>query len=177
VLRGRAARSIGSDRTLKEDVSDPQAIKLHLRRAAERIARRVRAKSYVAGGIRVRLKTSRFELLSRQQLLPKPADTAAAFYNTACKLLAQFDHPGPFRLVGMAAFDLDWRDQPLQMDLFESTGPRQLETTIDQLIARFGSDTVVRAADLLQPGTVSSNGVNLDFLDVRDGERVARPGR
>ena len=175
VARGRTSKSIGSDRTLHQDVSHPQEIKPHLRRAAERIARRVRAKTYVAGGIRVRLKTTKFELLSRQQLLAKPSDTATAFYAAACKLLAQFDHPGPFRLVGMTAFDLDWRDQPLQMDLFESPGSRQLETTIDQLIARFGSNTVMRAADLLHPGNISSNGVNLDFMDVRDGERVSQP--
>ena len=36
----------------------------------------------------------------------QPDDTAAAFYDTGCRLLEQFDHPGPFRLVGMAAFDL-----------------------------------------------------------------------
>lgn len=177
VARGRTSRSIGSDRTLRKDVSHPHDIKPHLRRAAERIARRVRAKAYMAGGIRVRLKTAQFDMLTRQQQLPAPADTASAFYATACRLLSQFDHPGPFRLVGMAAFDLDWRQQPLQMDLFESAGPRRLETTIDQLITRFGKDTVMRAADLNHQGTVSSNGVNLDFMDVRDGERVSQPGR
>ncbi len=177
VARGRTSKSIGSDRTLSADVSNPADIKVHLRRAAERIARRVRAKSYVAGGIRVKLKTTQFELLTRQQHLPKPADTASAFFETACKLLEHFDHRGPFRLVGMAAFDLDWRQQPLQMDLFESANPRRLETTIDQLIERFGKNTVMRAADLNHHGTVSNNGVNLDFMDVRDGERVSQPGR
>ena len=47
--------------------------------------------------------------------------------------------------------------------------------TVDDLIDRFGSDVVVRASDLSHPGTVSKNGVNLDFLDYRDGERVSAP--
>ena len=69
VRRTRVAKSIGSDRTLRADVSQREDIELHLRRAADRIARRVRSKGYVAGGVRVRLKTSRFELLARQRSL------------------------------------------------------------------------------------------------------------
>ena len=177
VLRGRAAKSIGSDRTLSSDVSKREDIEVHLRRAADRIARRVRAKNYVAGGIRVRLKTTGFEMLTRQRQLTKPADTAQAFLAVSRQLLNEFDHPGPFRLVGMAAFDLDWRDQALQKDLFEDPVRRDLETTIDDLIDRFGKDVVTRARDLDHPGTVSANGVNLDFLDYRDGERVSTPGQ
>ncbi|MGI9289148.1 MAG: DNA polymerase IV [Pseudomonadales bacterium] len=175
VKRGRTAKSIGSDRTLSKDVSRRADIELHLRRTAERIARRMRAKHYVAGGIRVRLKTATFEMLSRQIRLPKPDDTAAAFFAAAKTLLDGFNHPGPFRLVGLAAFDLDWRQQPLQSDLFEDH-QRDLETAIDHLIDRFGKGVVMRAKDLGHAGTISDQGVNLDFLDYRDGERVSTPG-
>jgi DNA polymerase-4 len=176
VLRGRTARSIGSDRTLSQDVSGREEIMVHLRRAAERISRRVRGKKYVARGIRVRLKSSKFEMFTRQRLLPAPDDTAEAFLVVAGQLLDEFDHPGPFRLVGMAAFDLDWRQQPAQIDLFEDSSVRQLETTIDDLIDRFGKDVVMRARDLGHSGTIAHDGVNLDFLDTRDGERVSKPG-
>ena len=175
VQRGRGAKSIGSDRTLSKDVSAREDIVRHLRRSAERIARRVRAKNYTAGGIRVRLKTNKFEMLTRQRQLSKPADTAESFLNIAKQLLDEFDHPGPFRLVGMAAFNLHWRDEPSQADLFDDPTERELETTVDDLIDRFGSDVVVRASDLSHPGTVSKNGVNLDFLDSRDDERVSTP--
>ncbi len=175
VLRGRGAKSIGSDRTLGEDVSKREDILVHLRRSAERIARRVRAKDYVAGGIRVRLKTSRHELLTRQRHLPRPDDTAEAFLDLGRQLLDEFDHPGPFRLVGMTAFDLTWRSQPAQMDLFADGAKRQLESTIDDLIDRFGKGVVTRARDLGHHGTLSDSGVDLDFMDYRDGERVTRP--
>lgn len=175
VSRGRGAKSMGSDRTLGEDVSSKEDILVHLRRSAERLARRARGKSYVAKGVRVKLKTTGFELLTRQRLLPRPADTAEAFIHVAEQLLDDFYHPGPFRLVGMALFELSWRDAPEQLDLFADEGKRKLETTIDQLAERFGSDVVIRARDLGRSGTVMKDGVTLDHLDFRDGERVSKP--
>lgn len=175
VSRGRTARSLGSDRTLAKDVSDRAEIRKHLRRAAERIARRLRTKQYVASGVRIRLKTTRFELLSRQVSLPQPVDTAKAILAVADKLLAKFHHAGPFRLVGMAVFDLDWSDSPTQLDLFSDPHQRRLETAMDELNERYGADVLYRASDLDHPGTISSNGVNLDFLDYREGERVSTP--
>lgn len=172
-VRGsRAAKSIGSDRTLGADVSSRSDIERHLRRAAERIARRVRAKGYLARGVRVRLKTARFEMLTRQRLLATPSDLAAEYLAVAKSLLGEFDHPGPFRLVGMAVFDLSWRTAPRQLDLFEDHARRELDATIDRLIERFGRDVVMRARDLGQRG-VNANGVNLDFLDERAPEGVA----
>ncbi|HIG40672.1 MAG TPA: DNA polymerase IV [Gammaproteobacteria bacterium] len=177
VLRGRAARSIGSDRTLGQDISSHKDIEVHLRRSAQRIARRIRKKDYVAGGVRVRLKTNKFEMFSRQRQLKKPIDTAEAIFSTGKQLLKEFNHPGPFRLVGMAAFDLHWRCEPQQLDFFEDPVGRDLETTIDDLLDRFGEHVITRARDLGNSGNVMSDGVNLDFLDHRDGERVSAPAK
>ncbi len=175
VERGRSARSMGSDRTLSRDVSRPEDIQRHLQRAADRLARRLRKKNYVARGVRIRLKTTAHQLLSKQRQLTHPSDTAATFHATACELLREFDHPGPFRLVGMALFDLDWRDEPQQLALFSQPETRRLEATIDTLLERFGKDALVRGSDLGSAGTVHKDGMNLDFMDVRDGERVSRP--
>ena len=206
VSRGRSARSMGSDRTLSEDVSKREDIVAHLRRSAERIARRMRGKDYVARGVRVRLKTTNSELLSRQRTLPKPIDTADALLGAAVPLLDAFDHPGPFRLVGMAAFDLSWRGDPTQLDMFDALQVkkpaerrvreasatnerltrsaaqsvrdgtrRDLEATLDELAEKFGGDVLVRASDLGRKHTVMKDGVNIDYLDYRDGERVSSP--
>ena len=182
VHRGRQAKSIGSDRTLSQDVSKTEEIERHLHRAAERIARRLRGKSYVARGVRVRLKTTQHQLKSRQIQLTHTVDTADQLFKVAQDLLREFDHPGPFRLVGMAAFDLQWREQPAQLDLFENSQHRRLETTMDAVLKKFGKDTIVRARDLPGPnkagtpgGNIADGGVNLDFLDYRDGERVSSP--
>ncbi len=166
VVRRPVARSIGSDRTLEADVHRGPELERHLRRAAERIARRVRAKHLLARGVRVRLKTTDFTLLTRQRHLPAPTDTAEVILAAAKELLPAFTHPGPFRLVGLAAFALESRDASSpQQELFAGTPRRALEKTIDRLDQRFGQGTVMRAKDLDARGTVHERGVNLDFLD------------
>jgi DNA polymerase-4 len=54
----RRSHSMGSERTLNEDVVERVDIERHLQRSADRIARRLRRKDLLAGGVRVRLKTS-----------------------------------------------------------------------------------------------------------------------
>ena len=51
-----------------------------------------------------------------------------------------------------------------------------LDQMIDRLIDRYGNGVIVRATDLRDSGTASDRGMNLDFLDYREGERVSRPG-
>ncbi|MEM9622170.1 MAG: hypothetical protein AAF993_11005, partial [Pseudomonadota bacterium] len=68
-----------------------------------------------------------------------------------------------------------WQQQASQLDLFTNHRQHNLERTLDALITRYGKGAVTRARDLKDAGTVARDGVNLDFLDYRDGERVARP--
>jgi len=165
VARGRKAKSLGSDRTLNQDISTRAEIEQHLKRSAERIARRLRRKRLLAGGVRVRLKTSDFKLLSRQCTLPEPTDVAATLVAAAVRLLERFDHPGPFRLVGMAAHSLVEPDASSQLGLLENTSDRRLETTLDAVAARFGDSALRRARDV---DTLADDTPDLDFLAERD---------
>lgn len=168
----RGAGSIGSERTLNRDIRDLSEIQSHLRRSADTIARRLRNKSWVAGGVRVKLKTSEFQLLTRQAQLSEPTDVADVLYSKAAELLGAFEHAGPFRLVGMAAFGLKTAQDPLQLGLL-SLGDRErrLESALDRIAERFGDDAIHRAGDL---GTHLGTGPspNLDFLD---GEGLDEP--
>ena len=65
----------------------------------------------------------------------------------------------------MAAFDLVERQGDRQLDLFEDHASRELETTVDDLLQRFGRGVLMRARDLADWGTVANDGVNLDYLD------------
>ena len=169
VHRTHVAKSIGSDQTLVADVSRREDIELHLRRSADRIGRRLRAKGYVARGVRVRLKTRRFQMLSRQCKLQRPIDLGGELLAAGQSLLDRFGDAGPFRLVGMAAFDLAVRDGDRQLDLFEDLAARELETTVDDLMQRFGRGVLMRARDLAESDTVVGDGVNLDYLERVDG--------
>ena len=162
---GRKAKSIGSENTLASDVSDKGEIKRHLRRSADKIARRLRSKGLVASGVGVKLKTADFKSLTRQKHLAEPTDVADQLYTIGEQLLHDFGHSGPFRLVGMVAYDLAPAGGPAQGGLFDTFGRRrQLEVALDGLAARFGGQVVQRGEDLgVEHGTTLTP--NLDFLD------------
>lgn len=164
VARRRSARSMGCDRTLSEDVSDRDVIVRHLTRAADRIGRRLRHKGYLAHGVRVRLKTQDFRMLTRQRQL-LPTDAGGDLLAGALSLLAQFSHPGPFRLVGLAAFDLEQHAGAAQLELFDGgERRRRLESTMDAVAERFGEGAMRRARDVTGAVVVTS-APTLDFVD------------
>ncbi len=159
----RRARSIGSERTLREDVSDRPSIQEHLRRSAESIGRRLRSKDLMAGGIRVKLKTSDFQLMSRQTLLATPTDVGQRLYEAGLPMLDHFPWDLPFRLVGMAAYDIIRPGEPVQLSLFAAPGSqrRALEAAMDSVREAFGSSAITRAENL---GRDLWNTPNLDFV-------------
>ena len=168
VVGRRASKSIGSEHTLEKDVRAKADIKLHLRQAADTIARRLRKKGYVAFGVGIKLKTAGFQIVTRQHRLREPTDVADRLYSMGIDLLDRVDHPGPFRLVGMAAYDLRGTVDVLQRDFFGALArQRCLEVAIDQLMERFGTDVVHRANEVTKSPIIRSAPV-LDFLDDRE---------
>ena len=166
VARRRVARSMGSDRTLLNDISKREDIEYYLKRSADRIGRRLRDKNYHCRGVRVKLKTSDFKLLSRQALLAEPTDSSQILFETGCSLLKHFDHENQYRLVGLTAYDLIKPGEVSQLDLFTGSGkPQALERTIDQLVKRFGNNVVKRAADIDNARTIADTTPTLDFID------------
>lgn len=162
---GRKSKSIGSENTLACDVRDKGEIKRHLRRSADKIARRLRAKGLVACGVGVKLKTADFKSLTRQKQLAEPTDVADQLYVTGEELLGAFGHSGPFRLVGMVAYDLAPAGATTQAGLFDTFGRRrQLEVAIDGLATRFGGKVVQRGEEL-GAERAATLAPNLDFLD------------
>jgi DNA polymerase-4 len=165
VIGRRASKSIGSEHTLDKDVREKADIKFHLRRSADAIGRRLRKKSYVAFGVGVKLKTTDFQIITRQHRLGEPTDVAERLYSVGVDLLHHVDHPGPFRLVGLVAYDLVRIDDLVQLDLFSTLARRrQLEVAIDGLAERFGATVVYRANDLNKPPGMRLAPI-LDFLD------------
>ncbi len=166
VARRRRARSMGSDRTLLKDVSTTTDIEHYLCRSADRIGKRLRDKGYRCCGVRVKLKTNRFQLVSRQVRLPEPTQCAERLFKVAASLLPYFEPSESYRLVGLAAFDLVRESDPLQYDLFDlNARSRNLEKTIDSLVEKFGSGVVVRAGDISGSGTIADTTPNLDFIE------------
>jgi nucleotidyltransferase/DNA polymerase involved in DNA repair len=60
-------------------------LRRHLRRSADEIGARLRKKHILAYGVRVKLKTSSFQILTRQHRLTRPTDVADDLYSIAIK--------------------------------------------------------------------------------------------
>ncbi len=142
-------KSIGAETTLEQDITGVDAIRPHLIRCADRIARTLRKEGLVAGGVRVKLKTNRFRLMTRQTAMVPGTDNADLLLEKALPLLSAFDLTTPFRLVGMAAFDLRpggqsgslWQT-PRQQRL------RRVDRAADAIEERFGPGTLRRGTSL-----------------------------
>ncbi len=151
VIPDRDPKSVGAEVTLEHDVVGAAALRPHLIRSADTIARRLRADGWRAGGVRVKLKTARFRLCTRQSALRAPTDAASELLAAVDALLGEFDLTIPMRLVGLTAYDLRANDAPVQADLFLDAAharTQRLDRTVDALKARFGNDAVRRASDL-----------------------------
>lgn len=167
---GRETASLSSERTLRVDASAPAELAQHVRRAADIVARRLREKKRLAHGVRVKLKTHDFRILTRQRRLETPSHASAVIGAAARSLLAEFDDPGPFRLIGVAVFDLGRSGAEGQLDLLAeaSANGDRLDAILDEAHRKFGPGAVRRAADLRER-TVVAEDVNLDFLDMPPG--------
>jgi len=146
----RERRSLGAEETLEEDIVGAAAIRPYLRRAAERVGRGLRDERLVAGGVRVKLKTRDFHLLTRQGPVSPPTDSAARLERAAFELLEQFDLRIPMRLVGLAAYALRPDEAAGQRSLFpdeQHDRRRRLDRALDALHDKFGEDVVRRGAE------------------------------
>ncbi len=171
VVGARHAHSVGSERTLNVDIAARADLEAHLRLAADTVAQRLRRSRRRARGVRVKLKTTDFRVLTRQGVLGEPSDVAAVLFARATALLDELVDAGPFRLVGLAVYDIEVAaEEGAQLDLLPEAGyrARRLETAIDGLVSRFGSGVVRRAGDLNRDRGVGI-AANLDFL--HEGER------
>jgi DNA polymerase-4 len=165
VLGSRMSKSIGSESTLDEDLSNKAGIQLHMRRSADVIGRRLRKKNYLAFGVGLKLKTANFQLISRRHRLAEPTDVAERLYSSALDLLEYVDHRGPFRLIGLVAYDLIGSNEHDQPGLFNGLSRRrQLEVAVDRLAERFGVNVVKRAEDLTEPAGLRLAST-LDYLE------------
>jgi DNA polymerase-4 len=169
VSHARRSRSLSSERTLATDISAPRELRAHLRAAAETVAHRLRGRALVAGGVRIKLKRADFEIVTRQDRLAAATDVSAVLFAKADELLSHLDDPGPFRLVGLAAFEIEKRSSQTQLSLLPTAGTRDrlLETTLDALADKFGTSAVQRGGELYGDRGVGPP-TNLDFLDTAD---------
>ena len=142
VVADSEQKSVGSEGTLRENISRPGPAADQLRGHCQTVARELRKKELKARGVRVKVRyDDTFSLATRQVKLPTAADDSKTLFETAKTRLSELDLSRPIRLVGAAAYDLIDVDQAVQADLFASSSADQeseLEHTLDAIREKFG---------------------------------------
>jgi len=143
---GQDTKSISAETTFDADLADPRTLETHLWRMAEKLARRLREKGFAAGGVVLKLKTTRFAGRTRAQRLPGPTALPDLLFQAGRGLLQREADGTAFRLIGLGAHPLlpgRLADQP---DLADPEAPRRvaMQRAMDQLRNRFGDGVIGR---------------------------------
>ena len=145
----RTRKSVGSERTLSTDISGRDAVRTRLGPLADEVARNLRKGGWRAHGVRLKLKTAEFRLMTRDRHVAEAICDAESILAELDVLLDVARLDVPLRLVGVAAYDLVKDGTPRQVGLFsaERTEKRErLEAALDQVSEKFGRGSVMRGS-------------------------------
>jgi DNA polymerase-4 len=148
VVPNREEKSISAEETYAADIRGAAKLTVQLLRLADRAATRLRAHDLAAGTVSVKIRRGDFATFTRQRALSPPTQDTGIVSAVARALLAQWLTAQPnaaVRLLGVGFSDLQMLPQ---RDLFsgDSTPGSRLDTAIDGIRDRFGSDMLTRAS-------------------------------
>ncbi len=150
--------SLSEEHTFPEDVREPADLLPALRRHAEAVARRLRARGLRARTVVLKLKLGRrrapgprgHPLRTRRITLREPTDEAAVIVSAARALLLEAPPEEPVRLLGVGVTGLAPAGSG-QLPLFgggaQQERRRRLERALDEIRERFGPEAVVAGED------------------------------
>ncbi|HEY8612436.1 MAG TPA: DNA polymerase IV [Roseomonas sp.] len=140
----RDTKSISAETTFDRDLTLPAEMEPILWRLCEKLARRMGEKGFAAGGLVLKLKTSRFALRTRHARLPGPSAVPETLYAAALPLLAREADGTAFRLIGIGAQPLVEAAGADRGDLVDPEAPRRAArwAAMEALRARFGDGAV-----------------------------------
>lgn len=146
VTPDRETKSVSSETTFEDDVSDRAELTRVLLAHCERVAARLRKAGLAAGGVTLKLRTPDFKLRTRSRTGFAPTQMAPRLFAVARSLLdAQADGEA-YRLIGVGASDLAPASAADEADLLEGDRSREKarEAAIDALRDKFGAAAIQR---------------------------------
>lgn len=137
-------KSISSETTFLEDIGELGALKARLQPLCDKVAARLKDKSYAAGSVTLKLKRTDFQLLTRSRQLQQPTQRGELIYKTALGLLEKEADGTPYRLIGVGAADLTEAVKADPPDLFDQMkdGGTRLDTALRAVRDKHGSDAI-----------------------------------
>ncbi|WP_162652274.1 DNA polymerase IV [Lentilitoribacter sp. Alg239-R112] len=138
------AKSVSSETTFFNDVSDLDKLAPILRSLSEKVAARLK-KSEIAGHtVVLKLKTNDFKSRTRNRRLSDPTMLADKIFRNGLELLKTETDGTKFRLLGIGINDLCDPEQADPTDLVDIQAAKRAEAegAIDKMRAKFGVDIV-----------------------------------
>ena len=148
-----AAKSISSETTFNEDLSDSAALEKHLWRLSEKTATRCKNKGVAGKTIVLKMKADRLSSLTRNRALPDPTQLADVIFDSARYMMRQVlsEKPGTkFRLIGVGVagmVDERLADPPDLADP-DKAKRKAAEQAMDSLRDKFGQSTIKKGRGL-----------------------------
>ena len=143
-------KGISKETTFSEDTANADLLDGHLWRMSEKVADRAKAKQLAGRVVTLKLKTSKFKLITRRQSLRDSTQLADRIYRTARDLMANVND-GPYRLLGVGISDLvPEADADRTPDLLDPDAAKRTdaERATDKIREKFGYDAIKKGRAL-----------------------------
>ncbi|OQY50826.1 MAG: hypothetical protein B6230_05740 [Desulfobacteraceae bacterium 4572_89] len=145
-------KSISSETTLLEDISDIETARNILLALSQRVGRDLRKKNMVCGNVSIKIKFSDFRQITRSKKIDPWISSSTEIFNEALCLYEKVVLKKKIRLLGVGVSHLRDKNAPVQMELLCSPGKtrkRQWESVdnaVDSILEKFGSHIVKKAS-------------------------------
>jgi len=151
VRPGEPRKSISSERTFSEDVSDDQVLEKRLLRLTASVGSTLRKQGLQGRTVTVKIRDEDFKTRQASHTVPQPVMADVSIYTVARNLFRELRRRRRrgVRLLGVAISSLSEGEGPPQTDLFgsavgaETERDRILSRVVDDLRNRFGEDAVL----------------------------------
>lgn len=142
------AKSVSQETTFAKDIHTEDTLLETIERLSGQVSRRLIKKKFQASTIRIKLRWSDFETITRQLTLNQPTNHHETIYNAAVSLFQKAWQKGkPVRLIGVGVIGLAPEQLTLwdyQNKLIESESEKRLSAAINKLRQKFGDSILVR---------------------------------
>lgn len=144
-------KGLSNETTFNEDTADIDLLDGHLWRMAEKVSARAKATRKAGRVVTLKLKTSKFKLVSKRQSLHHPTQMADTIYRTARGLFDQVSDRGPFRLLGVGLSEIGAEnDADREGDLLDPNAGKRAdaERAADKIREKFGTKAIIKGRAL-----------------------------
>jgi DNA polymerase IV len=146
----RETKSVSSETTFEQDISDFRSLERILWGLAEDVSGRLKTKELAGSTVTVKLKSADFKIRTRARSLGSPTQLAHRIFAAARGLLEHEIDGTRYRLLGVGVSALASADEADPADLVDGR-TAQAEHAVDSVRARFGEGAVIRGLAFDRP--------------------------